>query len=861
MSDAALQPTPQTAAPTPLTLKIAGMTCAACQIHVQRALQAVPGVTSANVNLMAHTAQVLSAGPVDTDALTSAVKNAGYKASLPTASMPGMPGMADGQSQWMDMEGPRLGLRALAALIAGAFAMLLSMPLMMNATSSDPLLNAITRWLAPVMPSTLMSLPAQPLRWTLAALALAVMLFAAPEIYTAAWQAARHRATNMNTLIALGTLAAFASSLAATLAPAYFARHGMGSDVYFEAVIFILAFLLVGRWLEATARARATQALQGFAQLESSEARLLTIPPSLNPQILSPLTSTDPPSTERVPHVSTLRHGSDADRIDYSSLPETLLPLSAIEPNDLVRVLPGDRIPLDGIILDGRSSIDESMLTGEPLPVTREPGATVRGGTLNLDGALVVRATATGADSTLAQMQRLLSQAQSSRAPMQRLADQASAIFVPTVLALAALTFAAWAVALNTGQHHEGFARPLAISIAVLIIACPCAMGLAVPAAITVALGRAAQLGLLIKGGEALERLATVDTMALDKTGTLTLGQPTITQFTIAPTATRGSGSGTGAGAGAGAGAPPLSAAERVDSEMWDGSASPPTFSRETLLAYAAAAERLTTHPLARAVVAFAESTPNLPAAPTITDFKVLPGIGLTCTVDAHQLSIGNTSVLNGQPAPPDAPPRATPLYLVLDGHLEAAFYASDELRPAAAEALTELRALHVTPLLLTGDIAASAAPIAEAAGIAANDVRAGLLPDGKLAAIKALQQQGHRVAMVGDGINDAAALAQSDAGLAMAAGADLAREAGDILLLHTDLHLLPTSIRIARRTVHIMRQNLVWAAGYNLIGIPLAAGVLYPHFHILLSPILASVAMALSSVSVLANSLRLRRL
>jgi Cu+-exporting ATPase len=805
------------------------MTCAACQIHVQRALEAVPGVASANVNLMAHTAQVVSAGPLDTDALIGAVKGAGYKASLPMASMPGMPRMADGQSQLMDMEGPRLGLRALAALIAGAVAMLLSMPLMMQATSSDPLLNAITRWLAPLMPSALMALPAQPLRWTLAALALAVMLFAAPEIYTAAWQAARHRATNMNTLIALGTLAAFASSLAATLAPAYFARHGMGSDVYFEAVIFILAFLLVGRWLEATARARATQALQGFAQLESSEARLLTPPP------------------DWVPHVSPLRHGSDAAPIDYSTLPETLLPLSAIEPNDLVRVLPGDRIPLDGIILDGRSSIDESMLTGEPLPVTRGPGATVRGGTLNLDGPLVLRATATGADSTLAQMQRLLSQAQSSRAPMQRLADQASAIFVPTVLGLAALTFAAWAVALNTAGQHEGFARPLAISIAVLIIACPCAMGLAVPAAITVALGRAAQLGLLIKGGEALERLATVDTMALDKTGTLTLGQPTITDFTLAPGTTRGSGTGAGA--------------PHLDSEMWAGPTATPTFSRETLLAYAAAAERLTTHPLARAVVAFAESTPNLPAAPTITDYKVVPGTGLTCSVDGHQLAIGNASLLPTSYSLLPGPPNATPLYLVLDGHLEAAFYASDELRPQAAEALTELRALHVTPLLLTGDIAASAAPIAAAAGIAANDVRADLLPAGKLAAIKALQQQGHRVAMVGDGINDAAALAQSDAGLAMAAGADLAREAGDILLLHTDLHLLPTSIRIARRTVHIMRQNLAWAAAYNLIGIPLAAGVLYPHFHILLSPILASVAMALSSVSVLANSLRLRSL
>jgi Cu+-exporting ATPase len=867
MTQPATQLDPTTAAgPQPITLHISGMTCAACQIHVQRALESVHGVASASVNLMAHTAQITSSSPLATADLITAVHNSGYTASLPT---PAMPGMSSAPSQLMDMDNPRLGLRATLALIAGALAMLLSMPLMMATSSSDPLLNALTRALAPIMPAWLMAFPPQPIRWTLCALALGTMLFAAPEIYSAAWRAARHRSTNMNTLIALGTITAFASSLAATIAPAYFARHGMASDVYFEAVIFILAFLLIGRFLEARARSRATLALRGFAQLESSEARLLTINPS------------DPNS-------------------DYTSAPATLLPLSAIEPNDLLRVLPGDRIPLDGLILHGRSSVDESMLTGEPLPVTHNPGDTVRGGTLNLDGPLVLRATATGADSTLAQMQRLLSQAQSSRAPMQRLADRASSIFVPAVLALAALTFTAWSIALNTGSHHEGFARPLAIAIAVLIIACPCAMGLAVPAAITVSLGRAAQLGLLIKGGEALERLATVDTIALDKTGTLTLGRPTISAFTLAPDAT-------------------LPAA--------------------TLLAYATAAERLTTHPLARAVVAYADEqqahTPKgqhnqvpqdlhnqvpqgqhdqvaqgqhnqvpqgqhdqvaqgrhnqVPqgfslgshssieragalAPVTVTDLTILPGTGLTCTITVpggptHILTLGNATLLTAPLSLPPAPTNATPLYLLLGdanshqpAHLEAVFYATDELRPSAASAIAQLRTLHVTPILLTGDIADSAAPIAAAAGISPADIHASLLPADKLADIRSLQSAGHRVAMVGDGINDAAALAQSDAGLAMAAGTDLAREAGDILLLHTDLHLLPTSIRIARRTVHIMRQNLAWAVVYNLIGIPLAAGLLYPHFHILLSPILASLAMALSSVSVLANSLRLRHL
>jgi P-type Cu+ transporter len=811
---------------TQQTLRIQGMTCASCQIHVQKALEAVPGVDSASVNLMAHTAQITTASPLDTTTLITAVRNSGYDASLPTPA-----GESHTTHDHDSMEPPHLGLRTLLALLAGAIAMLLSMPLMMSsATSTDPLLRTLANALAPLMPSILMDLPTQPIRWILCALAFATMLFAAPEIYTAAWRAARHRATNMNTTVALGTLAAFASSFVATIAPTYFTRHGLASDVYFEAVIFILAFLLAGRWLEARARARATSALRGFTQLESSDARLLTPPQSWVPQV--------PP----------LGPGNNAATIDYSSLPETLLPLSAIEPNDLIRVLPGDRIPLDGLILDGRSSIDESMLTGEPLPITRSTGDKVSGGTLNLDGPLVLRATAVGATSTLAQMQRLLEQAQSSRAPMQRLADRASAIFVPVVLALAAITFAAWSIAENTNGHHEGFARALSIAIAVLIIACPCAMGLAVPAAITVSLGRAAQSGLLIKGGETLERLATVDTIALDKTGTLTEGRPRIAAFVLAQTA---------------------------------------TLPAETLLAYAAAAERLSTHPLAQAVVSYAESqqvpvilsegrSPQSkdpkssdssrlldPFPPAITDLITLPGTGLTAIVAGQKLALGNAALLTTAPPhellPPPNLANATPLYLLIDNIPQAVFFATDELRPSAPSAITQLNALNIHPVLLTGDIAASASPIAQAAGI--TDIQSHLLPAEKLAAIRTLQSSGHSVAMVGDGINDAAALAQANAGLAMASGSDLAREAGDILLLHHDLRLIPLSIQIARRTTHIMRQNLGWAVIYNLIGIPLAAGVLYPHFHILLSPILASAAMALSSVSVLANSLRLRRL
>ena len=777
-------------------LHIAGMSCAACQIHVQRALQSVPGVESASVNLLGHTAQVQSAAPLETAALITAVRKAGYDAALPAESSPLRDAPAASRSTATGEDGSGLGLRALLSLLAGAAAMFLSMPLMTGTRGSDdPLLRAASRGLQPLMPAWLMDLPQEPLRWVLAALSATVMIFAAPEIYRGAWRAARHGSGNMDTLVTLGTLAAFGSSLAMTIWPQALARHGFGSDVYYEAVVLILAFLLCGRWLEARARRHAVSALEGFARLEPADARLLTVSPS-------------DPST------------------DYATATDTLLPLDAIEAGDVIRVLPGDRMPLDGIVLAGQSSVNESMLTGEPLPVTRGPGDRVTSGTLNLDGALVLRATAVGAASTLQQMRHLLESAQAGRAPMQRLADRASAIFVPAILLLAALTFTVWSVTLNTAGHHEGFARPLAVAIAVLVIACPCAMGLAVPAAITVALGRGAQMGLLVKGGEAMERLAAIDTMALDKTGTLTEGQPAIAAFVIAKSA---------------------------------------TLDPATLLRFAAAAERLSTHPLAQAVVRFAESHDELAAAPPVENLLVLPGVGLRATVAGHPLAIGNASLLPPaeialaqELAAPAGLEFATPLFLLMNGQLQAAFFAADRLHPSAREAVTELRRLGIRPLLLTGDVLASANPIAAAAGI--DEVRAGLLPADKLSAIRELQSVGRKVAMAGDGINDAAALAQADAGLAMAAGADLAREAGDVLLLRHDLRLLPAAVRMARETVRVMRQNLAWAAAYNAFGLPLAAGVLYPRYHILLSPIVGSAAMALSSVSVLANSLRLRR-
>jgi Cu+-exporting ATPase len=536
--------------------------------------------------------------------------------------------------------------------------------------------------------------------------------------------------------------------------------------------------------------------VQGFAQLSAATARLLDVNPALDD-----LVSTD---------------------ADFAAVQETILPTDALAAGDILRVLAGDRIPVDGIILNGRSSVDESMLTGEPLPVTRARGERVISGTLNLDGVLVLRATGVGAASTLAQMQRLLAQAQSSRAPMQRLADRASAIFVPTILALAAIAFVAWSFALNSAGRHEGLAQPFAIAIAVLIIACPCAMGLAIPAAITVAIGRAARSGLLIKGGESIERMARLDMLALDKTGTLTEGRPRIAHFEIIEN---------------------------------------PILPREELLAMAAAIERSTTHPLGEAVVAFAAGQAVLPS-PSIANVEVLPGVGVRARAGGHEVLIGNASLLSpdgleGTLAAPPELAHATPLYLLVDGRPQAVFFATDQLRPEAAESIERLRGLGINSLMLTGDTQLSAEAVAREAGI--GDVRASLLPTGKLEAIRNIQAQHRRVGMAGDGINDAASLAQSDAGFAMSSGTDLAREAGDVLLLHSDLKLIPEAIQLSRSTVAVMRQNLGWALAYNVIGIPIAAGVLYPRFHILLSPVLASIAMAFSSVSVLLNSLRLR--
>ncbi len=740
-------------------MPVLGMTCAACQHHVEEALRSTAGVESARVDLMAHRASVVFDPQItESEALVEAIRGAGYDAVLPRT---------DGTSAATDHDAAgaerTAEVKAGTMLVAGALAMLVAMPLGAHMGTIDRVLMAALPWLYAMPPGVL--------RWSLLIVTGGLMVWAGGSIFKSAGRGLLHGDTNMNTMVSLGTSVAYGYSAYATIWPA--ADHA----VYFDAVLLILGFLLLGKVLESRAKRRALAALDSLSRLRPVSARRI---------------------------------------IDGV---ESLVPLDEIRPGDSVLILPGERFPVDATILEGRTSVDESMLTGESTPLPREVGGRVLAGSLNYDGAVVCRAESLGEATVLAQITRMVEQAQSSRAPMERLADRASSVFVPVVLGLALVTFLAWLLAAHS--------LPLALAntVAVLVIACPCAMGLAVPAALTVAVGRGAQLGVLFKGGEALERLAHLDVIVLDKTGTLTVGRPVLES--VHPFGTHG---------------------------------------EDDLLRMAAAAEERSNHPLAHAILDQAHARKLV--WPAASDVQILPGRGLTGDVEGHACMLGNEALFAEFyiPLPKDVAPAAagvTRLWMAVDGAVAGFFDARDALREDAAEAVAALRRVDAATgktrvIMLTGDSAAAAEPIARQAGI--TEVEAGLDPAGKLARIRALQKSGLRVAMVGDGINDAGALAQADAGIAMGTGADLAQEAGDVLLLRAQPSAIPAALDLARATLRVMQQNLVWAMVYNLLGIPLAAGLLYPAFHILLSPWVAAAAMAFSSVSVLANSLRLRR-
>ena len=781
-----------------ITLPVLGMSCAACQVHVEKVLRETPGVDEAVVNLMTHSARVrLGATPASLATLVESIRDAGYESSVPAPEASA--GKEEAEERERVQREVSLRRKAVFALAGGALLMIAGLPLMSSpgtpssgtlgpaahaahlAGRSSPMMivsNAAERLLP-----WLYAMPHGVLGWAMLAVSLFGMVWAGGSIYRRAWTAARHGTSNMHTLVALGTLAAFLDSAAGTIAPGFFIARGLAPAVFYDAVLLILGFLLLGNWLDVRAKRRTLDALRSFAALRPETA-------------------------------SVLREGV-----------EVRIPADSVAPGDTVVVRPGERLPVDGLILEGTSSVDESLLTGESIPVVRTTGDRVIGGSLNYDGLLHYRATSVGAASMLGQILSLMDSAQASKAPMQQLADRVSGIFVPVVLALAVLTFLIWTIA----AHDAG--RALAVAISVLVIACPCAMGLAVPAALTVAIGRAAQLGVLFKGGEELERLAGVDTVVFDKTGTLTEGKPRITSIVLSA-----------------AGAAPEATPAALDSQ------------RAELLRVAAALESGSEHPLAAAVLACAAEQ-DITVVPAIS-IQAQPGRGITGLVDGLPAAAGNLLLMQQLGIELSRTTDATRapgslLHIAADGHYMGTLIAEDTLRPGASAAITALHAMRLTTLMLTGDSQAAAAQIASAAGI--EHFEAELLPEAKIARIVALQAEGRRVAMVGDGINDAAALVQADAGLAIGTGTDLAREAGGAILLRGEPGEVVKAISLARHARGTMRQNLGWALGYNLLGIPLAAGALFPWTGLLLSPSIASAAMALSSISVLANSLRLR--
>ncbi len=700
-------------------IHVGGMTCAACQSHVQRALERTPGVRTAAVNLMTGDATVAyDPGAIKVDALVEAIVDTGYEAELPSAGRTAFEEQEERERAQVE-EARELGIKAVVSLALGAIAMFVSM-----------------RWMHVAS-----------VRYVLLAMTVFVMGWAGRRIYTGAWTAALHGSADMNALVALGTGAAFLYSLAATVAPDRFGVH----DVYYESAVLILAFVLSGRALEARAKRQTTSALRKLIHLGGTTARVE-------------------------------RDGAEVD-----------IPVGQVRRGDLIVVRPGEKLPVDGEVVDGSSYVDESMLTGEPEAVEKTVGSPVTGGTVNTTGSFRYRATSLGEASVLARIVALMREAQGSRAPIERLADRISGIFVPVVVALAIATFAAWML---TGGDVTKAATS---AVAVLIIACPCAMGLAVPTAVMVATGRGAQMGLLIKGAETLERLRRVDTIVLDKTGTVTEGRPRVVEARI----------------------------------------------EDQALRLAASAEQRSEHPLARSIVEYARGRGLTLENPV--DFRAIPGRGVEAVVEGRRVMAGNRALLEER----GITPGDGEILIAIDGEFAGSIQVADPVRSGAVEAVGEFRRLGLELVLLSGDRQETAEKVARSIGI--EKVVAGVLPDGKVAEIRRLQGEGRVVAMAGDGINDAPALAQADVGFAIGSGTDIAMEAGDVTLLRPDLGRIARAIQLSRAAWSIMRQNLFWALAYNVVAIP-AAALGY------LSPVIASAAMAASSVTVVFNSLRLQR-
>jgi Cu+-exporting ATPase len=735
-----------------LSLPVIGMTCASCVNRIERHLNRADGVATAHVNLATERATVrFDPALIDRTGIVASIEAAGYEVGREATAAVG--------SQEADAADEAGHAAERRELLTGAIVSLGIGAVMMGIMFAPggppwPMLD-INRWF--LVPATI------------------VQFVYGRRFLVAALRGARHGEANMNTLVAMGTLAAYGYSLVVTLLPDLLMASGIGHETYFDSAAIIIGLILLGRWLEARAKGQAAGAVKALLKLRPDTARVL-------------------------------REGGERE-----------VPIDQVVVGDLVRVRPGDRVPVDGILIDGASAVDESMLTGESLPVEKAVGDRVIGATINASGSFVMRAERIGRDTALSQIVTLVERAQGSKAPIQRVADQVTGWFVPAVIAIAALTFIGWM--LLGPEPRVTYA--LTSAIAVLIIACPCAMGLATPTAIMVGTGKGAESGILIRDGGALEHAQRITAVVLDKTGTITRGEPAVTLVR------------------------PMSGTDEAE-----------------LLRLVAAAERGSEHPLAEALVRHADAA-GIPMVEA-TSFEAVAGRGVRATVDGTTVLVGTAAFLEDagvdltQAEAIDVG-AASPAFVARDGILIGLIGLADTVKPASAEAIDRLQRAGLDVWMITGDRRATADAIGSQVGIGPERILAEVMPADKAAKVGELQAGGAVVAMVGDGINDAPALAQADLGISIGTGADVALEASDITLVGDDLGGVPTAVRLSRSTMRTIRQNLGWAFGYNVLLIPIAAGLLFPLAGLLLNPALAAGAMALSSVSVVANSLRLR--